>query len=250
MNASRAVLASFLLCSAVACGAVTLEEVTPPSHEDAGAGSGSGTGSQGDDAGAPAPPTTRDAGRGIPLPGVDAAVPIVDASSGVGCVSDGDCKAGELCMWPVSVDYCAAFNSAGTCVKLGPVCNDIPQTATGCGCNGQDVTWTWGCGAEGQPPGYAPEGLAHAGPCADATAPAACTSNADCPDGEECGYEISLGCAATARCVPGVDFGMCNCVGIPECACDGTTEYVSCCSTYASKPVAYEGACAGTDGGL
>ncbi len=334
MTSSRTVLASFLLTFAVACGGVTLAEVAQPPHEDAGAGSpapGVDSGIPGVDSGIP--------GVDSRIPGVDGGSPGLDASTGSACLTDADCESNQVCAWPADVNFCSAFNPAGTCVwkpeckkagplitactcsgktvtwescevvpdgwapvgiahlgpcpdatapagpscmsdadcgagevcswpisddecnslvpppgtclKLGPLCNSMPHTATGCGCGGRDVTWVWGCGAEGQPASYAPQGVAYAGPCADAAAPASCTANADCPSGEECGYEIGLACAATARCVPQADFGMCNCAGIPVCACDGTTEYIpTCCATYASKPVAYEGACAGTDGGL
>jgi hypothetical protein len=121
---------------------------------------------------------------------------------------------------------------------------------TGCGCNGDDVVWGVGCGANGAPLGYVPEGIAHGGPCTDAAAPVIpCDSDASCPEGWLCGFEISLACSATAECVPIQDFGMCNCVGVPACACDGTTEYLSCCGSYASKPVAHEGACTSADAG-
>jgi hypothetical protein len=142
----------------------------------------------------------------------------------------------------------SAQTPVGFCIQSGPMCNGIPETAVACGCGGHDVTWQFGC--NGVPQTYAPSGVAHEGPCADAALPVVpCQVDAECPAGLQCGFAIDLSCGVQGQCVQPIALeGACLCDGVPVCACDGTTEYISCCVTYASKPVASNGACA-SDGG-
>jgi hypothetical protein len=247
MTSSSIVLATFSLAfatAATACGGITLDVPSGPPHDDGGPVAPEDAGGE--------PPVGPDSGSPTPPPKDDGGSTMSDASAGAPCNSGADCGPGETCEWPVSEDYCIAFNPAGTCMPLGPLCNSIPQTGTGCGCDGVTVTWEYGC--NGLPAGYTPQGIAHPGPCADAgvdaSAPVACSSNDDCPSGEQCAYAVDAGCGATAECVPPSAFGLCNCE-MEACGCNGTTEIISCCGSYASARIASTGqACAGADGGL
>jgi len=171
-----------------------------------------------------------------------------DGSSFDGCLEDSDCGAGGKCSFASSVGMCrVAQNPIGQCLPPGPRCNSIPRVALACGCDGQDIVWEYGC--NGVSPAYVPADVAYTGACADAALPVIdCFDNAMCPEGLQCGYDISVGCSATGQCVgPGALGGACQCAGVPACACDGTTELLSCCALFASKPVASRGACG--DGG-
>ena len=242
MNSSRLVVALIPLLAA-ACGGTTINIETTPA--DAGKApiaqdSGVGVPPVGVDAG-PVGPSPFDAG---PVQ-LDAGGPMFDAGAAAVCMTNSDCAAGEQCLWPTSLDVCIAFNPLGSCLPIGPLCNSLPRTSIGCGCYGKDVTWQWGC--NGVPQGYAPFGIAHDGSCADGGQAVACTTDADCAAGEQCGYAISLACGATPICGPTC---AADCAfNKPECACDGTTTFVDCCGMYSSKPVAYAGVC-NPDGGL
>lgn len=71
----------------------------------------------------------------------------------------------------------------------------------------------------------------------------ACTLVSTCPNGQVCAFAIADGCAAKGQCLPSNLF----CRGYaPGCACDGTVISVVCNGLpggYATKPLAYTGAC-------
>jgi hypothetical protein len=219
------------------------------------AGSASSVGDSDGDPAAPAPvahakPPRPDAGvRPLVMPVVDGAAPqpAVDAGSTTICVTDADCGANGVCTFPIGDNICTSDQTGtGSCLATGEQCNGLPTTAIGCSCEGNDVTWEYGC--NGVPASYAPAGIVHLGACADAAVPVIpCVGNEECPQGWQCGYEITLACEAAGRCVPPSAFGLCACAATPACACDGTTEYLSCCARYAEKPIALWTAC---DGGL
>jgi len=153
---------------------------------------------------------------------------------------------GQECAWPVTEDVCIAFNPAGSCVTpLALACNAVEEV-TGCGCNGQNVTWSSGC--VGLPSGWAPIGLAHAGACeapvpptpVDASGPTPivteCQTGSDCGAGSvclntdplqtpsgtcvanPCGSEtLSCGCAAS----------LCTSIGPCDISSPGTVECLS-----------------------
>jgi hypothetical protein len=76
----------------------------------------------------------------------------------------------------------------------------------------------------------------------------ACTSDAQCPSGEACGFLETSGCAATGTCVTATQI-VCNLYS-PGCACDGAEITVACTglpSGYVSEPLRHTGAC--VDGG-
>ena len=245
---------SFLaLMTAAGCGGRTFDVApltddagTPP-HERA-------------DGGKPAPDagsTTKHDAASRP-PGADAALPDAsiglfppDGSSSGGCTADSDCGGGGKCSFASSVGQCrVSQNPVGQCLPPGPLCGSISREAIACGCNGQDIVWEYGC--NGVSSAYVPADVAHTGACADAALPViGCVDDAMCPEGLQCGYDISEGCSATGHCVgPGALGGTCQCAGVPACACDGTTELLSCCALFASKPVASRGACAGDSGSV
>ena len=214
-----------LSSAAAACGGQTvgINPEGPPASDDAGA----------DAAPHPTHPTGEpDSGVLPPISPPSG----VDASRGVSCTSSADCSGGQQCAWPVSEDICTAFNPAGSCVT--PV--DLPcgavQEITGCGCNGQNVTWSSGC--SGLPSGWAPAGLAHAGACEGGPTPISpqCTTGSDCGAGEiclntdplqvpsgncvanPCGSEpLSCGCAAS----------LCDSIGPCDISSMGTVECLS-----------------------
>jgi hypothetical protein len=78
-----------------------------------------------------------------------------------------------------------------------------------------------------------------------------CATNADCPVGGECAFEVSAGCAATGICRPFARGG--SCAIEPACTCAATTDPSPECGfnntngAYAHEPIAYDGPC--TDGG-
>jgi hypothetical protein len=264
MISARIVLAQFPLLAFVslaACGGKTLAvepgDVEPGRGEDTAPSPALGVtpapgwqSSHGSDGGEP--PRGRDAGPSatidatpVILTGGDSGSPLppVDATTGA-CASDADCSADTMCSWGATEGMCmVSQNPLGACIPRGPLCNSIPMTAIACGCDGQDVTWEYGC--NGVLPQYVPQGVAHGGACADAAVPAlSCFADEECPAGLVCGYSIGLACNATGTCMPPGDLaGPCACDGVPVCACDGTTEYISCCTEYASKPVAAKGVC-------
>jgi len=254
-------LASLLVTAA--CGGETLSggsaEGPPPVTDDAGPGRttpqpdpGTPTtpvvrdaGAEGLDATPSSPPVVVDAGAGAPI----------DAAMSAECMSDNDCAIGSVCLWPTSENICEAFNPAGSCTPLGPPCNMVTMVGVGCSCDGTTVTWQWGC--NGVPNGYAPDGLAHAGPCADASAPTtpdasapvSCTSSADCLVGEECGYPIG-DCSAIAACLPSQAFSK-NCNSATAlCGCNGMTVFSGCDAMAAIVPTSSYGLCPSTDAGF
>ncbi|HEY1954127.1 MAG TPA: hypothetical protein VGH28_00895 [Polyangiaceae bacterium] len=76
-----------------------------------------------------------------------------------------------------------------------------------------------------------------AGAGADVTT--SCAVDSDCPDGQQCAFPISEGCAAKKTCLAAPDPGTCK--GAPYCACDGTNQNV--CGPGALAPVASPGLC-------
>jgi len=228
-------------------------------------------------------PIVDDAGTPVPDPSADGGK---DAAMGPSCLSTADCAVGETCAWVTSADWCTAFNPAGTCVR--PIVSgcQLIEEAIGCGCNRENVTWETGC--VGLPHGYAPVGLAHAGPCEgvptidagppfviDASEPDAelpftpdastfdagqpvtvdaavsCTpgEQGPCGAGEECGYPFGA-CGLPARCLPAEEWGFCDSIE-SACTCAGTTIAVPGCARAASVPVAFApGSCGDSDGGF
>jgi hypothetical protein len=80
-----------------------------------------------------------------------------------------------------------------------------------------------------------------------------CTTAADCPGGDICGFLESAGCAATGQCFPGPTGARCAIASTVGCGCNGSDVSIdpSCYSGlpsgYQTKPVLHEGAC--TDSG-
>jgi hypothetical protein len=79
-----------------------------------------------------------------------------------------------------------------------------------------------------------------------------CTSAADCPNGDICGFLESDGCSAIGHCFPAPGV-RCNIAGSIGCGCNGSPVSIdpSCASGlptgYQTKPVLHQGAC--TDAG-
>jgi len=81
---------------------------------------------------------------------------------------------------------------------------------------------------------------------------AGCATNADCPNGDVCGFPTAPACSATGSCFtpPGA---VCN-LFMPGCGCDGSELNLANCATglpagYAPKPVLHSGVCADAAGG-
>ncbi len=75
-----------------------------------------------------------------------------------------------------------------------------------------------------------------------------CTSNAECTNGQVCGYPEAGGCGVEGTCFPAPQV-VCNAFS-PGCACDGSEISIACTglpSGYVSKPLRHTGAC--VDGG-
>ena len=217
-----------LSCAAAACGGLTVGVDPERTATDAGPG--------------PHPTGEPDSGSLPPSSPPSS----VDASTGVSCTTSAACSDGQECAWPVTEDVCIAFNPAGSCVTpLALACNAVEEV-TGCGCNGQNVTWSSGC--VGLPSGWAPIGLAHAGACeapvpptpVDASGPTPivteCQTGSDCGAGSvclntdplqtpsgtcvanPCGSEtLSCGCAAS----------LCTSIGPCDISSPGTVECLS-----------------------
>ncbi len=84
-------------------------------------------------------------------------------------------------------------------------------------------------------------------PPADAGA-GSCTSTADCPSNEICGFPKTPVCAAVGQCFPAPQV-ICNAYS-PGCACDGTEINLACNGLpdgYETKPLRHTGEC--VDGG-
>jgi hypothetical protein len=80
-----------------------------------------------------------------------------------------------------------------------------------------------------------------------------CSQDSDCGAGKMCGFAVADACQAHGTCfaAPAPGTPRCNAYA-PACACDGTTIGIACNgypNGYASRPVAYTGTCAQTDGG-
>ncbi|MGO9833595.1 MAG: hypothetical protein ACLP1X_05215, partial [Polyangiaceae bacterium] len=140
-------------------------------------------------------------------------------------------------------------NGCDTC----PICAPPPDGAVVCGC---PAILVGKCPDGSSPPtttGPAPCYCEESGPCPAADAGAAdagpaCTSNADCPTGSECGFLEADGCTAKGECfaTPGVT---CDAFEL-GCACDGSEMNLACNGLptgYSPEPYRHTGAC--TDGG-
>jgi hypothetical protein len=240
----------FLAILAAACGGVVPSGIEGPAPD----GGPVTQPPQGRDAGTPITPilpTPVDGGSPTPVP---------DATTGANCNTTADCSSGKVCAWALGPDWCAAFDGIGTCVTLVDLPCGAEVREVGCACDGTDVMWNSGC--SGLPSGYSPEPLAHAGACTgnpppiddagsdDAPASSGCSSNADCPSGEQCGFPVG-DCSGSAVCLPTQDFGaLCNSIEI-ACSCAGTDVGLGCdAKASATTPIAFIGECSDSDGGL
>jgi hypothetical protein len=71
-----------------------------------------------------------------------------------------------------------------------------------------------------------------------------CSTNADCPSNEICGFLESLACVATGQCFPAPG-AVCEAYS-PGCACDGQEINIGCTGLptgYSTQPLLHTGAC-------
>jgi hypothetical protein len=160
-------------------------------------------------------------------------------SGSTGCTTNADCPSGEVCGFP-GADTCSAV---GSCVNPGPPCATPPLP--GCACDGTELA----LGCNGFPNGYAPKPLLHTGACTDSGLSGGCVTDADCANGDRCGFPVASKCSAVGSCVnPGPP---CAAPPLPGCACDGTELALGCNgfpNGYAPKPLLHTGACTGDAG--
>jgi hypothetical protein len=143
---------------------------------------------------------------------------------GPGCASSTDCPTGDFCNLQIhgttSGVCCPGFGCAPNCP------NGVAKDANGCD--------TCQCA-----------------PSPDAGgAGTACTSSADCSNGQICGFPQADGCAAKGSCFPAP--GVVCLAYSAGCACDGSEISVACTglpSGYTAKPLLHTGVCASDAGG-
>lgn len=236
---SRFILIASTILGAAACGGRTTLLVSRGGGATVSAtggapGQGSG-GAPGQGAGGSAPAATTSATGGMPAADAGGTGGTGGDSGAQGCTQDGDCAQGQECSYAIA-QGCAA---QGTCVDRPPLSKCITAfQETGCGCDGQDVHWTYECAAS-EPTGYAPAPIAHLGSCATS----GCTTSSDCGAGQVCGFPVDGGCGAMGQCVPVADvMPICN-SNEQGCTCAGQTVLIACGAPDWTVPLAHTGGC-------
>jgi hypothetical protein len=163
------------------------------------------------------------------------------------CTTSADCAPRQVCGFREGVANACSGEQGQCFTPEGVVCNSV---LLGCACDGTEVNMV----CNGLPSGYATKPVAHAGECTDgsfgADAASPCTTSADCPPQELCGFHeyVANACSGEQGWCFATSGAVCNSV-LLACACDGTEVNMICNglpSDYATKPIAHAGAC--TDG--